>query len=63
MKVICSYCRRRLEDKEPLDNDMVTHAMCDECAVHFMKQWRGLSLGEYLDQFGFTVLVVRTPAS
>lgn len=58
MKVICSYCRKKLDDKEPFDSDIVSHGMCEACIEHFSRQWGGQSLGEYLDQFKFPVLVV-----
>lgn len=58
MKVICSYCHKRLDDKESLDNDLVSHGMCEECVEYFKQQWDGQSLGEYLDRFEFPVLVV-----
>jgi hypothetical protein len=58
MKVICSYCRKKLEDKEPLESDVLSHGMCPECMEHFSRQWGGQSLGAYLDQFEVPVLVV-----
>ena len=57
MQVICSYCRASLGEKEPLDNDLVSHGMCEECIEYFTRQWNGLSLGEYLDRFDVPVLV------
>jgi len=58
MKVVCSFCRVELGDKEPLDGDSVTHGMCDSCADHFGQQWDGLGLGEYLDRFDCPVLAL-----
>lgn len=58
MKVICSYCRKKLPDKEPFDSDETSHGMCKECYIHFSKQWLGLELGEYLDQFDSAVMAV-----
>jgi PAS domain-containing protein len=58
MKIICSFCRVDLGYKEPLDGDSVTHGMCDACSDHFGRQWDGLDLGEYLDQFDHPVLAV-----
>ena len=58
MKVICSYCRKKLEDKEPFDIDVVSHGMCEDCMDHFSRQWDGQSMGEYLDRFECPVLVV-----
>jgi PAS domain-containing protein len=58
MKIICSFCRADLGEKEPFDVDSVTHGMCDACADHFGRQWAGLDLGEYLDRFDRPVLAV-----
>lgn len=58
MKVICSYCRKSLDDKEPFDSDILSHGMCEECLEHFTRQWDGPSMGEFLDRFEFPVLVV-----
>jgi PAS domain-containing protein len=58
MKVVCSYCRADMREVEPYDDQGVSHGICDECYVHFMRQWEGLKLGEYLDDFEFPVIVV-----
>ena len=58
MKVICSYCRKFQPDKEPFDQDILSHTMCPECYEHYWRQWEGLSLGEYLDGFDAPVLMV-----
>ena len=58
MKIVCSYCERDLGEKEPLDDPMVSHGMCPACHAHFRRQWRGLSLSEYLDAFPCPVVVV-----
>ena len=58
MKVICSYCRKKIKDKEPLDNNLISHGMCENCVEHFTRQWDGQSLGEYLDRFEVPVLIV-----
>ncbi len=58
MRLICSYCQAEMGDKEPLDDGRISHGMCDGCFEHFSKQWGGQTLGEYLDQFSFPVMVV-----
>jgi PAS domain-containing protein len=58
MKIICSFCREDLGEKNPLEVDSVTHGMCNACADHFGRQWAGLGLGEYLDRFDRPVLAV-----
>ena len=58
MKVVCSYCARAMGEKEPLDNNEVSHGMCRDCLDHFKRQWEGLSLGEYLDSYDTPVAAV-----
>lgn len=58
MEIICSYCRKALGTKPPLEDDSVTHGMCPGCQEHFRRQWSGLSLGEYLDAFDRPIVVV-----
>lgn len=31
MKVVCAWCNKNLEDKEPLDNNGTSHGICKEC--------------------------------
>jgi ribosomal protein L32 len=38
MKIICSYCRNEMGEKEHFDNDMLTHTICSECGVYFREQ-------------------------
>jgi len=45
-------------EKEPFEDDRVTHTMCKECSEHFTKQWSGLKLGRYLDDFDAPVIAV-----
>ncbi len=58
MKLVCSYCGIELGTKEPLEDDRISHSMCEACFEHFDKQWGGQRLGEYLDQFDLPVLAV-----
>lgn len=57
MLVVCSYCRRTIFD-DHAGGDLVSHGMCPSCAEHFEALWRGMSLGEYLDELSLPVLVV-----
>jgi hypothetical protein len=47
-----------LGDKQPLDSDAVSHSICTECERHFSKQWAGLKLGEYLDDFDLPAMAL-----
>ena len=51
MKIICSYCRADMGEKEPLDDLGATHGICSECFEYFSRQWNGYHLSEYLDTF------------
>ena len=31
MKVICSWCKKDMGVKEPLEDDSTSHGMCDDC--------------------------------
>jgi PAS domain-containing protein len=57
MLLVCSYCRRTIRD-DGSGEAGVSHGMCAPCAEHFEKLWRGMSLGEYLDDVPEPVLVV-----
>lgn len=58
MRVVCSYCRKELGRKPPLEDGGVTHAMCPDCGAYFAAQWRGMSFDEYLARFDFPVVLV-----
>jgi hypothetical protein len=58
MKIVCSYCKKQMGEKAPYDNPDPTHGICPECEEFFARQWNGLSLAEYLDDFDEPILVV-----
>lgn len=58
MRIVCSYCRREMGEKEPLDDDMLSHGMCAGCEHYSAKQWAGLRLGEYLDGIDLPAIAV-----
>ena len=58
MKVICSYCRKRIGEKEPINDDSVSHGMCQECYDYYKEQVNGLPLDKFLDRFEVPLLVV-----
>lgn len=58
MELICSYCRRHLGSKAPLEDPRISHGMCDECRIHFERQIDGLPLDRYLDGFDAPVMIV-----
>jgi hypothetical protein len=58
MKVICSYCRKDMGEKEPLDKKLITHGMCPECIEEYDRRWSGVPLEDYLDQFSVPVTAI-----
>lgn len=58
MIIICSYCRKNLGQKEPFQDQRMSHTMCPECLGYFMKQIKGLPIEKYLENFLFPVLIV-----
>lgn len=58
MKVVCSYCRKKIDEDPAGGQARLSHGFCEECHEHFKKQWEGQSLGQYLDRFDVPVLVV-----
>jgi PAS domain-containing protein len=58
VKIICSYCRKDMGEKPPLEDVSVTHSMCDACYDYVMRGYKGLHLAEYLDQFDVPLFVV-----
>lgn len=33
MKIICAWCRQVIGEKEPLEDDTVTHGICADCIL------------------------------
>jgi len=58
VKVICSYCRKKIGEKEPINDDSVSHGMCQECYDYYKEQVNGLPLDQFLDRFEVPLLVV-----
>jgi transcriptional regulator with PAS, ATPase and Fis domain len=45
-------------EKEPFNNDSISHSMCPECYDYYQEQIKGLSLDKFLDKFEAPVLIV-----
>lgn len=58
MRVMCSFCHAPLGEKPPFEKTDISHGACPACLEHYERQWDGLSLAEYLDDFGFPIAVV-----
>jgi hypothetical protein len=49
MKIICSYCKQDLGEKEPLDNNWTTHGICPKCFARLDGQFQNQTLDQYLN--------------
>jgi len=58
VKVICSYCRKDMGECGAPDPVHVSHGMCGECATYFERQWLGLDLASFLEDFALPVAAV-----
>lgn len=57
MLVVCAYCRKTISDDRGGSCD-VSHGMCQSCADHYERLWKGMPLSEYLDAIDLPVIVV-----
>jgi DNA-directed RNA polymerase subunit RPC12/RpoP len=58
MRVVCSYCGRELEAKEPLELVSVSHSVCSECSERLSRRRTEWETGEKLDAFDIPVIAV-----
>jgi PAS domain-containing protein len=58
MRAVCSYCRKDMGRRPPLDDGGITHVMCPECDAYFAEQWRGMSYEDYVARFPCPVVLV-----
>lgn len=35
MKVVCAWCNEPLEDKEPYEDESISHGICKKCAKKY----------------------------
>lgn len=38
MYEVCAWCKKDLGEKEPIENKIITHGMCEECLAKFKKK-------------------------
>ena len=58
MKLVCSRCRKNLGEKEPVKDTATEITMCVECLEFLDKQWRGMTVGDYLDTLDAPIMLV-----
>jgi ferredoxin len=58
MRIVCSYCQKDMGEKEPLDDQRISHSICVDCQKYFEAQRSGMPLDEYLGSFDFPVMII-----
>jgi len=58
MQMVCSYCEKKLGIKEPKADSSTEYTMCVDCLEYFDKQWKGMSVADYLDSLAGPVVVL-----
>ena len=38
MIILCAWCQKNLGEKEPLDDQSITHGMCQDCYDKFFEE-------------------------
>lgn len=38
MKIICSWCKKDLGEKEPLGDSTISHGICDDCYLEILRE-------------------------
>ena len=50
MIVVCSYCRKQIEEKEPYEDKRQSHSICPVCYDYHVPQLLGKNLSQHLDK-------------
>ncbi len=58
MRIICSYCRKDICEKEPLSDISTKYGICDDCHNVYAEKVKGITLDNLIDEFETPVLVV-----
>lgn len=58
MHLICSYCGRHIQEKQPFDNRKLTYGICLDCYVPTSLSTSGFSYEEYLETFDNPTIIV-----
>ncbi len=58
MKIICSYCRLDLGEKEPFEDKSLSHSICPKCMDYQQIMMEGLSIEQYLDILEVPVVII-----
>ena len=58
MIVVCSYCRKTIEEKEPLGEKLVSHGICPTCYDYHIPKLLKRDLSRHLDRHLEPVIIV-----
>ena len=39
MRVICAWCKKKMENKEPLEDNRISHSCCEKCFDYVLKDF------------------------
>lgn len=58
MHLICGYCGRYIQEKQPFDNTDLTNGICLDCYIPPSITTAGFSYNEYLETFDASTIVL-----
>jgi len=58
MRVMCSYCRKEMDEKEPSSDTRISHSMCVPCSDIEMAAFKPYDLGDRLRNLDRPVIVL-----
>lgn len=58
MILICSFCRKYLGEKSPIENTSYSHGICSDCYSWQMRQIEGISFTDFLNDFDKPVAII-----
>ncbi|HOX46493.1 MAG TPA: hypothetical protein PK668_23010 [Myxococcota bacterium] len=57
MQLVCSYCGVHISVLQPLDDERISHGICQDCADFYSRQ-SGQRLGDLVNRLGPPVLIL-----
>jgi PAS domain-containing protein len=58
MIVVCSYCRKQIEEKEPYEDKRRSHGICPVCYDYYVPKLLGSNLSQHLDKQDSPAIIV-----
>jgi hypothetical protein len=60
VKILCSHCQKVVGIREHHTDPDLGPVLCPDCGDHFINEYGGVSLGEYLDRFEEPLIVINS---